>query len=272
MSASTENKIIDDRFHYGETEHQHYLEKGYCLFDHFLTDAGLAECRRQIERMLAQLHSDIAPEWIIGSHQSERWVWDLATHPKLLDMIERQIGPNITFWSSHLLCKPPRTGLSVPWHQDAMEWNVKGSFSASIWIPLDDVDDQSGTMSILPGWHKKGPLPQIPRAGDARDDFDADIDPKALPENLDEMTVTYHLKAGQPAIHHVMMPHNSTPNRSDRWRRVMIFRYIAPDGELGEQTYYNYRTNEAFDRVFYLVRGEDVTGLGLPRSPFEKSA
>ena len=66
-----------------------------------------------------------------------------------------------------------------------------------------------------------------------------------------------------------MTPHNSTPNKSDHWRRVLVFRYIAADGELAPSTYYNYRTNEPFDRVFYLVRGEDVNNLGLPRSPFE---
>ena len=168
----------------------------------------------------------------------------LASAPKLLDMIERQIGPNITFWSSHLLCKPPHTGRDVPWHQDAKEWNLSGNFGASIWIPLDDVDTASGTMSIIPGWHRKGALRQIQR-GTARDDFLADIDPAELPDDLAEVSVTYHLRAGQAAIHHVMMPHSSTPNTSEHWRRVLIFRYLAADGELGPGTYHDYRTNAA---------------------------
>jgi len=261
--------MIDQRFQYGDKQHAQYLEAGYYFFDHFLSDEGLAECRRQIERMLQELHPEISPEWIIAGHRMERWIWDLATDSRILDMIERQIGPNITFWSSHLLCKPPHAGRVVPWHQDAMEWgNVNGNFGCSIWIPFDDVDVESGTMTILPGQHNKGPLPQVPRGGE-RDDFYADIDPAAFPENLDEVTVDYVLKAGQCAIHHVMTPHTSMPNKSDRWRRVLIFRYIAPDGQLGSSTYYDYRTNEPFDRVFYLVRGEDVHELGLPRSPYE---
>ena len=52
-----------------------------------------------------------------------------------------------------------------------MEWNVKGNFGASVWIPFDDVNDKSGTMSIIPGWHDKGALPQIPREGGGRDDL-----------------------------------------------------------------------------------------------------
>lgn len=122
-------------------------------------------------------------------------------------------------------------------------------------------------MSIVPGWHRKGALRQIPR-GTARHDFFADIDPAELPANLSEVAVTYHFCAGQAAIHHVMMPYSSTPNTSEHWRRVLIFRYLAADGELGPGTYYDYRTNEPFERVFYLVRGRDVKGKGLPHSPF----
>ena len=268
MATASHIQMIDDRFQYGDEEHQHYVRYGYRFFDHFLTVEGLAEGRRQIDRMVRQLHEDIAPEWIIASHRLEPWVFELATEPKILDMIERQIGPNITFWSSHLLCKPPRTGREVPWHQDAREWNLSGNFGASIWIPFDDVDAASGTMSIIPGWHRKGALKQIPR-GDERDDFSADIDPTEFPDDLEKMAVTYNLKAGQAAIHHVMTPHNSTPNTSNHWRRVLIFRYLAADGGFGPSTYYDYRTNEPFERVFYLVRGDDLDGKGLPRSPFE---
>ena len=267
MASTSAVEMIDDRFRYGEQEHQHYLQHGYRFFDHFLSPEGLAECRRQVARMLRQLHPDLSPEWIVAAHRIEPWMFQLASAPKLLDMIERQIGPNITFWSSHLLCKPPHTGRDVPWHQDAKEWNLSGNFGASIWIPLDDVDTASGTMSIIPGWHRKGALRQIQR-GTARDDFLADIDPAELPDDLAEVSVTYHLRAGQAAIHHVMMPHSSTPNTSAHWRRVLIFRYLAADGELGPGTYHDYRTNAPFERVFYLVRGRDVKGKGLPHSPF----
>ena len=112
--------------------------------------------------MLRQVHPDLSPEWFVAAHRIEPWIFQLASAPKLLDMIERQIGPNITFWSLHLPCKPPHTGRAVPWHQDAKEWNLSGDFSASI------------------------------------------------------------------------------------WRRVVIFRYLAADEEIGAGTYHDYRTNEPF--------------------------
>ena len=66
----------------------------------------------------------------------------------------------------------------------------------------------------------------------------ADIDPAELLDSLSEVAVTYNLSAGQAAIDHVMMPHSSTPNRSEHWRRVLIFRCLDADRELGPGTYH----------------------------------
>jgi hypothetical protein len=66
-----------------------------------------------------------------------------------------------------------------------------------------------------------------------------------------------------------MIPHNSPPNRSDRWRRVLVLRYLAAGGQLGTKTYLHHRTAEPFQREFFLVRGKDVQGLNLRRTPFD---
>ena len=77
------------------------------------------------------------------------------------------------------------------------------------------------------------------------------------------------MPAGGLAIHHTMIPHTSEPNASDRWRRVITFRYVAADGTFGAKQYPDYRTGESFDRAFYLVRGKDLAGKGLKSSPFD---
>jgi ectoine hydroxylase-related dioxygenase (phytanoyl-CoA dioxygenase family) len=138
----------------------------------------------------------------------------------------------------------------------------------AVWIPLDDVDEENGTLSILPDWHTKGKLPRLIDKGD-KPLFKEEIAAKVLPEDIDQRTVTYRLKAGQMATHHTMLPHCSTPNRSDRWRRHIGIRYVAADGQLGEKVYKDFRTLKPFNREFFLVRGKDVQGYGLKHSPFE---
>lgn len=262
--------MIDSRFNYTAKQHGFYQEQGYCIFADFLTQDALAFCRAEVDRMLADRAANVEPDQLIGTHQQEPWVFELAVQPKVLDMIERQIGPDILLWSTHLLCKPPHTGLLVPWHQDAPYWNVKGRFAAGLWIALDDMDQDNGAMSVLAGWHRKGVLPI--QDSQFIEGFTQEIVPAALPKDLGQSQVTYEMKAGQMAIHDVMIPHNSPPNKSDRWRRALVLRYIAAGGQLGAKTYTNYNTGQPFDREPFLVRGEDVQGLGLRHNPFQGGA
>ena len=260
-------QMIDDRFQYTGKEHAFYDRQGYFLFDHFLTEQALATCRGQVDRMLKQRHPQVPADQIISTHQQDPWVFELATQMKLLDMIEHQIGPNILLWSTHLLCKPPRTGELVPWHQDAPYWNVTGRFASSAWIAFDDIDEDNGAMSVVPEWHRKGTLPI--QNSKFLEGFTQEIVPSTLPDDLEQRRVPYLMQAGQMAIHHVMIPHNSPPNGSDRWRRVLVLRYVSADGQVGNKTYTNYTTGAPFEREAFLVRGRDVLSLGLRRSPFE---
>ncbi len=210
---------IDHRFHYGVEEHAFYEEQGYFIFDNFLTEDALAACSRQVDAIIARRHPEVPPDEMIGTHQQEPWVFELATEPKLLDMIEHQIGPNIVLWASHLVCKPPQTDQPIPWHQDAPYWNITGDFAAGVWIPFDDIDEDNGAMSVIPQWHRKGTLPiQNSKLVEL---FTEEIVPSALPNDLEQRSAPYLMRAGQMAIHDVMIPHNSPPNRSDRWRRVL---------------------------------------------------
>ena len=261
----TTGSYLHDDFNYTDAHCVRYDRDGYVFLDHFLSDEGLQRCLQQCDRMLGQLHPDRGPETMISAHQQEKWIFDLACEPKLLDIIEKHIGPNIVLWSTHMLCKAPHSGEVVPWHQDSPYWNVKGHFGPGLWIPFDDIDQNNGAMAVIPGWHKKGVLP---RRNSGLDQFTEEIEPSSLPDDVDAAKVEYKLRAGQAAIHNVLIPHCSPPNRSDRWRRVLVLRYIAADGEFNRKTYEDYRTGAPFERQFLLVRGDDVAQKGLPRSPF----
>src|SRR5687767_2728134 len=117
--------VVDPSFKYTEEHHSHYEKHGYCIVGKLLSDDGLAKCQQEVDTMIREKKQpDLPADRIISAHQQERWLFNLATEPALLDMIERQIGPNIVLWSSHLVCKPPKSGTHVPWHQDTPYWNI----------------------------------------------------------------------------------------------------------------------------------------------------
>jgi hypothetical protein len=256
-----------DGFSYSEQDHEHYQRLGFCTFAQFLAPAAVDEIRSHIERMLTLLQPGRKSDEIMAAHHQDRWLFELACEPKILDMIGRQIGPDIVLWSSALVIKPPGGGREVPWHQDAPYWNITGKLAGGIWLPLDDVDASNGAMCIVPGWHTKGTLARRKTSDNL---FTEEIDPAALPADLECIKFQYTLKAGQAAVHDTMIPHNSLPNNSARWRRVIVLRYMSAYGELPPKMYENYRTGEKFRREGFLLRGRDVSNRGWRRSPFEE--
>ena len=58
---------------------------------------------------------------------------------------------NIFF--DQILVKEPGTDAPSPWHQDLNFWPFEGSQVASLWMPLDDVDLESGTLELVRGSH-----------------------------------------------------------------------------------------------------------------------
>jgi phytanoyl-CoA hydroxylase len=265
MESGPQTSMLKDTFRYGDTEHAHYQEHGYYIFDEFLTDEALSAIQSHVDRLIANLTPGMTAETIMNPHmEGEEWFWKLANEPKLLDMVERQIGPDIVLWSASVLAKPPRTGRPIRWHQDAPYWNISGPFAGGIWIALDNVDRENGTMEILPGWHTRGTFPKIIHE-DAF--FNEEIDPSIFPKNLDERKISYDLKAGQLGVHDTMLPHFSTPNESDRWRRVISFRYISAGSTVAKQTYESYVDGRKYQRGYFLVRGEDTEGRGFATTP-----
>jgi phytanoyl-CoA hydroxylase len=258
--------VIHKDFDYTEDVHAFYEREGYHVFERFLSEEGLARCLNLIDEMMDRLQPGRSPLEIFSPHQQENWIFNLATEPKILDMIERQIGSDIVLWSSHFVCKAPGLGDFIPWHQDAPYWNVSGRLAAGLWIAFDHTDPENGTMSILPGWHKKGKLPIVKKADQL---FEQQIDSQVLPDNLEELKVEYRLKPGHAAIHDTMIPHHSVSNDSDRWRRVLVLRYMSAGGTMGTKEYEDYRTGAMFPREYYLVRGRDVKEREMKYSPFQ---
>ena len=55
----------------------------------------------------------------------------------------------------HLLVKDPGTTIRTPWHQDQPFYDIDGSDTVSLWIPLDPVPRES-TLEFVAGSHAQG--------------------------------------------------------------------------------------------------------------------
>ena len=156
----------------------------------------------------------------------EMWRYDevyhhLLYHEPLLDIAESLIGPNIQLFHDQALYKPARHGGEVPWHQDNGYWRCTPPDLVSIWMALDDADEENGCMNVIPGSHLES-APDHDRAVSEKGKL-----PALLEANVDEnRAAPVPVKAGYAMVHHCLMLHQTNPNKSDRRRRAMVIHYM----------------------------------------------
>ena len=206
--------------------------------------------RRQFDELEAREGRDKAQIGLRGRHLDQRFVWELATHPKILDSIEALIGPDVMVLSTHFFCKyPDRPDIFVAWHQDVTYWGLEPPYALTAWYAVDDSDTQNGCMQWIPGSHCWGSLEhgKSDRPGNLLS-INQEVRSKRLEASR---AVDFVLKAGEISIHHGHLVHGSNANRSHRRRCGLTIRYVPPyvkpvaDSSL----------NEPWPAV--LVRGED---------------
>ncbi len=180
--------------------------------------------RTAFDALLASFRAQGKDSYAInGFHDRCATIWDLATNPRILDLVEDLIGPDIVAWGTHFFCKMPGDGKTVGWHQDATYWPLTPTRTVTAWIAIDDSDLSNGGMQVVPGSHRHGPLPVV----------------RSPPETnnlLWEQVVGWEhlgkpacipLRAGECTLHSDLLLHGSEPNRSQRRRCGLTVRYAA---------------------------------------------
>ena len=161
-------------------------------------------------------------------HLVHKPFWDLATHPRVLEVVRAAMGEDVVLLATGFFSKPPGlTEKYVAWHQDTTYWGLEPPFAATLWIAIDDADVENGCLRVIPGTHKKGLLPHG-KSGNAGNMLGAD---QEIDESLLELdkAVDLELKAGQASLHDGITVHGSNPNRSTRRRCGMTVRFTRPD-------------------------------------------
>ncbi len=153
-------------------------------------------------------------------------VFDMVTDPRLLDLVESLIGPEITSNPiQHVRLKPPATRLatdevrahitSTDWHQDrgvALE-EADSTNMVTVWLAISDATARNGCLQVMPGKPQMYPhCPQIQTA--------------IAPGFLDaSKAVPLPVRAGGAILFHPLTPHASLINQTDRFRWSFDIRY-----------------------------------------------
>ena len=221
-----------------------YEETGVLFPIPALDSSDLARFRGEVDELEARLGTGADPTFFGECHFSFQWAYDLCTHPKVLDVIEQVIGPDILVHSATLFCKPPGKKF-ISWHQDSPYWRLSEPRLVSAWVALADSTIENGCMRVQPGTHFT--LLDFTEIHHKNNMLGTG---NTVTSGLDEsLAVDVVLKAGEMSLHHANLLHGSNPNQSDGNRIGFAMRYVAPEVRQG-------RGHQAA----ILARGEDRYG------------
>jgi non-heme Fe2+,alpha-ketoglutarate-dependent halogenase len=172
------------------------------------------------------------------------WMRDLVEHPRILDVIERLIGPDLLVYNSTFFIKEPGSGAVTAWHQDSTYFGLRPHEHVTAWVAFSDASELTGCMRFVKGSHLRGQMPHVTDIGsNSLNNLG-----QYIPETFDaSQWNSGPLKPGQFSLHHTLAIHASEPNLSQDRRIGLGISYIPTRC-----------THEGTQRMSAtLVRGED---------------
>jgi ectoine hydroxylase-related dioxygenase (phytanoyl-CoA dioxygenase family) len=141
-------------------------------------------------------------------------------------------GDRVNFFGDQIFVKEPQTRERTAYHQDATYFEIVGNQCCVLWIPVDPVTMENGTMMYLRGSHRTGTLyrpnafvSQAPLPG-AQGEMIPDIE-----GHMDDYDVVhFDVEPGDIIVHHYRTIHGAGGNASRyQVRRAASIRYCGDD-------------------------------------------
>lgn len=218
---------------------------GYVLLPGFLSAEELGEARQNLDRFIAdevpglpaqhafyedksrpetlkQLQNLHTYDPFFGRMTVGSRFEDLAT----LLMRDRAVAQNLQYFN-----KPAGVGKPTPAHQDGFYFMLEPCVAVTMWLALEEVDEENGCVRYVPGSHRRGmrshqrtnTLGFSQGIADYNDsDGDAEVMMPAAPGDL--------------LVHHALTIHRADGNNSvNRSRRALGFVYFGQSASVDER-------------------------------------
>lgn len=229
-----------------EEQKKRYEQNGYLLgMPPIFNEQEVKQLSVGYEKLTELLLEEEGPSDMSQWHRTSRFLYDICTHPQILNYVEDILGPDFYLWASEFITKAPHTDKTVPWHQDAHYWPLSPHNTVTVWLAFGDVDEGNGAMKVIPGTHKGGLIKH--RIANETSILSFELEDGTFSE---KDAVSLKIPAGGISLHDDAIIHGSPANHSDRWRIALVLRYSSTDVKCDLSIVPMFQA--------YPVRGEDV--------------
>jgi ectoine hydroxylase-related dioxygenase (phytanoyl-CoA dioxygenase family) len=208
-----------------EKQRQQLDEQGYLIFQNVLSPSDIEALRSRLEELWS-IEGDQAGE----ENYIEAGVRRLANlankgelfralyaHPRVLQVVEAVMGPDVRAAMVNARDVPPYTGVRMPFHMDSDKGRVRDetgyNAATAIWM-LDEFSVANGATAFVPGSHFFGKSPK-----EVLMDLNA--------SHPDEIVIE-----GQPGdvlVFNGHCWHAGRPNETGNHRRAVLVHYLRAD-------------------------------------------
>ena len=231
-----------------------FEEEGYLVVENLLSPEELVECQAEI-LCLHKLAADLEAKGENGHFQREPYAKNesqemasqsvaddglpvlrkaentreysevfrrLSVHPKLIQVVQNLLGPDLLLFRSTLMFKPAFHGSAHGIHQDSAYWPMEPPKLVTVSIALNDATPENGCFKVIPQSHKWG-LQSWGHIARKQDESLTDHEDRDFSDQID-----VPLSAGSALFFHSLMAHGSGPNQSPNPRNTALYAYFSP--------------------------------------------
>lgn len=223
-----------------------YQQQGYVVINQALTSREIDQLKEETQRLCrnedgvidgvrpapGEMRNEEAMARVLCVHFPHKLsdkVLHTISHPRITDMLQALIGPNVKCMQTMLFVKASgKPGQA--WHQDEDFIPTRDRSLTGAWIALDDASVENGCLWVLPGSQEQGIL--WPQRQHRDDRFDCTHESWNFPWD-DADSIPVEVKAGSIVFFNGYLLHRSLPNRSlGSFRRTLVGHYMSAESLL----------------------------------------
>ncbi|MBL4576254.1 MAG: phytanoyl-CoA dioxygenase family protein [Opitutaceae bacterium] len=229
-----------------------YMDEGYLVYpEKIFSDEKFERLKAHFEKKLANLPEGARPEAMDVPHFTDPTLFEWLFADEVLDLVEPILGPDISLFSSHFICKPKGDGRKVPWHEDSFYW--KGMLEpmevVTVWLAIDPSVLANGCMHVKPRTHRLGQkgFSNYESVDGTKNVFETEI---VNPDREPFEELPCILQPNHASVHDGRLMHGSAANTSDLRRCGYTMRYMSSACSLTPAHREHHQ--------LYLARGRDL--------------
>lgn len=235
MNAALDGQVWQER---PEQALEAFTRDGYVALTGFLSPEKLAEVREVVARFINARAPHLPREQVfyekLGQSETLKQIVGLFGHDPYFERLmfgsdfERLaelllqgpvVGKNMQYFN-----KPPQIGKATPPHQDGYYFMLEPCEALTMWLALEEVDEENGCVRYVRGSHRRGLRPhgRTQTLG-----FSQGVTDYGTPQDLAD-EVAFPAQPGDLLVHNAMTIHRADANRSrTRTRQALGFIYYS---------------------------------------------